>query len=155
MAKQVQSCLIRKICLVALALLIGLFSQRPVCANPAYTTATMPQGAATFSVSGSQLTINAANNTFINWQSFNIGAGETTTFVQPSSSSLVWNQIHDSNPSQILGNLNANGYVVLQNQSGFYIGGQASIATHGLIITTAPIPMPDLSSGGAWQFDAP
>jgi filamentous hemagglutinin family protein len=112
------------------------------------------QGKATFSTQGPQLTIQTSDRAFINWQSFNIGLGETTSFVQPSSSSLVWNQIHDSNPSQILGNLTANGYVVLQNTSGFYIGGQASIAAHGLLMTTAPTPMPDLSSGGPWAFNA-
>src|SRR5262249_48661396 len=113
------------------------------------------QGTATFNSSGSQLTINTSAQAFISWQSFNIGAGETTTFVQPSSTSLVWNQINDPNASQILGNLNANGYVVLQNQNGFYIGGQAAISAHGLIMTTAPIAPPDLSSGGPWSFNAP
>src|SRR5690242_2331236 len=123
-------------------------------ANP--TGGTVAQGSATFNTSGSQFTVNQTSaNACINWQSFNIGAGETTTFVQPSSASLVWNQINDVNPSQILGNLNANGYVVLQNQSGFYIGGQAAISTHGLILTTTPTPMPDLSSGGAWAFNTP
>ncbi len=70
---------------------------------------------------------------------------------------MVWNQINDPNPSQILGNLNANGYVVLQNQSGFYIGGQAvAFHPHGFDNDHgAPIPMPDLSSGGAWSFNAP
>lgn len=116
---------------------------------------TVRQGSATFTSSGSQLTINTSAQAFINWQSFNIGVGETTTFVQPSSSSLVWNQINDPNPSQILGNLNANGYVVLQNQNGFYIGGQAAISAHGLIMTTSPLPMPDLSAGGPWSFSAP
>jgi filamentous hemagglutinin family protein len=113
------------------------------------------QGTAAFTTAGSQFTINTSDRAFINWQSFNIVAGETTTFVQPSSSSLVWNQIHDSNPSQILGNLNANGYVVLQNQSGFYIGGQAVLNSHGLLMTTAPIPAPSLSSGSAWSFGTP
>src|SRR6185369_4366982 len=88
------------------------------------------------------------------WQSFNIGVGESTRFVQPSSSSVVWNNINDGNPSQILGNLSANGYVVLQNANGFFIGGQATITAHGLIMTTARIPMPDLSVGGPWQFNA-
>lgn len=115
---------------------------------------TVRQGTATFNSSGSQLTINTSAQAFISWQSFNIGAGETTTFVQPSSSSLVWNQINDANPSQILGNLNANGYVVLQNQNGFFIGGQAAISAHGLVMTTSPIPMPDLSSGGPWSFNS-
>jgi filamentous hemagglutinin family protein len=113
------------------------------------------QGKATFSNQGSQLTVQTSDYAYINWQSFNIDAGETTTFLQPSSSSLVWNHINDSNPSQILGNLNANGYVVLQNQSGFYVGGSAVINARGLVMTTAPAPMPDLAGGGPWQFSAP
>jgi hypothetical protein len=44
--------------------------------------------------------------------------------------------------------------VVLQNSAGFYIGGEASITTHGLMLTTAPIPAPDLVGGGAWNFNA-
>jgi hypothetical protein len=67
----------------------------------------------------------------------------------------VWNQINDPNPSQLLGTLNANGYVVLQNQAGFFIGGQALLNTHGLLMTTAPCAPPDLVGGGAWQFNAP
>src|SRR5581483_7086450 len=122
-------------------------------ANPVGPT--VAQGNASFRSQGPQLTIQTSDRAFINWQSFNIGLGETTSFLQQSSSSLVWNQIHDQNPSQILGNLNANGYIVLQNSSGFFIGGQASISTHGLLLTTAPIPMPDLFSPGAWDFNAP
>ncbi len=125
----------------------------PARANP--VGATVVKGTATSNSSGPQLTIQTSDRAFINWQTFNIAVGETTTFVQPSPSSLVWNQINDANPSQILGNLNANGYVVLQNQSGFYIGGQAVITAHGLLMTTAPIPMPDLANGSAWQFSAP
>jgi hypothetical protein len=36
-----------------------------------------------------------------------------------------------SQSHQILGHLDANGYVVLQNQSGFYIGGNAVINAAG------------------------
>ncbi len=121
-------------------------------ANP--QGATVAAGSATFTSTGSQLSIHTSDRAFINWQSFNIGLGESTVFVQPSSSSVVWNRINDSNPSQILGSLSANGYVILQNQSGFYIGGQASISTGGLILTTSPSPPPDLFNSGAWQFDA-
>ncbi len=139
---------------MALLLLASLAGQPDVRANP--TGGTVASGAATFSTAGSQFTIHqTSGSAYFNWQSFNIGAGETTTFVQPSSSSVAWNQINDVNPSQILGNLNANGYVFLQNQNGFYVGGQASIAAHGLIMTTAAIPAPDLSGGGAWFFNTP
>jgi filamentous hemagglutinin family protein len=141
----------RWVLLVVLA--VGLPSPLAYAANPAGPTVT--QGTATFSSQGSQLTIQTSDRAFINWQSFDIGVGQTTTFVQPSSSSVVWNQINDPNPSQILGTLNANGYVVLQNQAGFYIGGQAVLNAHGLLMTTAPTPALDLAGGGAWQFNAP
>jgi filamentous hemagglutinin family protein len=133
-----------------LAFCLGCLSAR---SNPVGPTVT--RGNATFTTQGSQFTIRTSDQASIKWQSFNIGLGQTTTFVQPSASSVVWNQINDSNPSQILGNLNANGYVILQNQAGFYVGGQASIQAHGLVMTTAPIAMPELSGGGAWQFNAP
>jgi filamentous hemagglutinin family protein len=116
---------------------------------------TVGRGSVSFNNKGPQLTINASSGSFIQWQSFNIGVGETTRFIQPSSSSVVWNQINDPNPSQILGTLNANGYVVLQNQSGFFIGGQATISAHGLVMTTTPIVAPSLWSGGAWSFNTP
>jgi filamentous hemagglutinin family protein len=122
-------------------------------ANPQGST--VSRGSVSFNNNGPQLTIHASSGSYINWQSFNIGVGETTTFVQPTSSSVVWNQINDPNPSQILGTLNANGYVVLQNQSGFFIGGQATISTHGLVMTTTPIVAPNLWSGGAWSFNTP
>jgi filamentous hemagglutinin family protein len=128
-----------------------------VQANP--VGGTVSQGAASITTSGSQLTVNQSTPfAYINWQSFNINQGEITTFVQPSSSSVAWNRIYDPNnlsPSQILGNLNANGYVVLQNQSGFYIGGQAVINAHGLVMTTAATPSLNISGGGPWEFDAP
>ena len=136
----------------AKALVVSMLSQFQAGANPA--GGTVSQGSATITTSGSQLIINTSDRAQINWSSFNIAVGETTTFNQPSASSVVWNQINDPNASQILGNLNANGYVVLQNQNGFYIGGSAVLSTHGLIMTTAATPPPDLSSGGAWSFNA-
>lgn len=133
--------------------LLAIFGRAEVLrANP--VGGTVSQGTASITTAGSQLTIQTSDRAFINWQSFNIGAGEATRFIQPSTSSLVWNRINDSNPSQILGSLSANGYVVLQNSAGFFIGGEASLTTHGLMLTTAPMPPPDLAGGGAWVFNA-
>ena len=139
---------------LTISALISLLFPSLSNANP--TGGSVAQGTATINSSGSQLTINQSSaNAFINWSSFNIGQGETTTFIQPSSSSVAWNQINDANPSQILGNLNANGFVVLQNQNGFYVGGYGTINTHGLVMTTARAFTPDLSSSGAWSFNTP
>jgi filamentous hemagglutinin family protein len=135
-------------------LLTLLLSHLEVHANPA--GGTVAQGMASINSSGSQLNINQTSPTaFINWQSFNIDAGETVNFNQPSCTSVAWNFINDPNASSINGNLNANGYVVLQNPNGFTVGGSAAITAHGLVMTTASTPALDLSSGGAWSFDAP
>ncbi len=113
---------------------------------------TVGSGTATAATSGSQLTVTASQNAFLNWQSFNIGAGETTTFVQPSAGSVVWNQINGASPSQIWGNLNANGTVVLMNSSGFYFGPNSEIKAAGFVATTAS-PGPDFGSGSQWEFN--
>jgi len=140
--------------LAALSLLTWHYGGATAQANP--TGGTVAQGAATINSAGAQLTVNVTSaNAAINWQSFNIGAGETTTFVQPSATSVVWNQINDANPSQLMGSLNANGYVILQNQNGFAVGGSAAISAHGLIMTTSPTPPPNLAGGGSWTFNAP
>src|SRR5271157_688868 len=132
-----------------MALLAPLFA----AANP--TQGVVTQGSAVITTQGPALKIQTAGNASINWATFNIGAGQSTVFVQPSASSVVWNHINDPNPSQILGHLDANGYVVLQNQSGFYVGGNAVINAAGLIMTTTAVVPPDISSGSAWQFNAP
>ena len=132
-----------------------LLSALPVVANP--TGGTVALGSATFSSSGNAFNINQTSvAAFINWQTFNVGAGETTTFNQPTASSVTWNQINQGSPSQILGNINAIGYVVLQNANGFYIGGQAAITAHGLVMTTASTPAFSLNTlSGPWSFSAP
>ncbi|NBV23948.1 MAG: filamentous hemagglutinin N-terminal domain-containing protein [Proteobacteria bacterium] len=108
-------------------------------------------GTANATTSGSTLTIQAGNQTFLDWRSFNIAPGETTRFVQPSATSIAWNRINDPNPSRIFGHLEANGVLVLANQSGFFFGPDSFVRAAGLAVTTAPIA-PDMIGGGAWQF---
>jgi len=120
-------------------------------ANPIGMTVT--RGAASTTQNGSQLTVNASQGAVLNWQSFNIQRGQTTTFIQPSSTSVVWNRILDPNLSQVWGTLNANGWVVLMNQNGFYFGPNSVINVHGLMVTTSPIAPESSGGGGMWQFN--
>lgn len=131
-----------------------LLSALQANANP--TGGTVTQGSATFSGSGSTFNINQTSaNAFINWNTFNIGAGETVNFNQPSATSVTWNYVNGPGASGINGDINANGLVVLQNPNGFTVGGSAAITTHGLVMTTASTPEFDLSSGGPWTFNTP
>ncbi|MGB7745701.1 MAG: filamentous hemagglutinin N-terminal domain-containing protein, partial [Verrucomicrobiia bacterium] len=122
-------------------------------ANP--TGMTVQAGSATAASSGSQLTVTTTSqNTVLNWQSFNIGLFDTTTFQEPSTTSIVWNQINNANPSQIYGNLQANGIVVLINSSGFYFGPNSFVSAAGLVVSTANC-LPPQNSGGSWEFNGP
>ncbi|MBC8097024.1 MAG: filamentous hemagglutinin N-terminal domain-containing protein [Akkermansiaceae bacterium] len=114
---------------------------------------TVQNGSATAIANGNQLSVTASHNAFLNWNSFNIGAGETTRFFQPSASSIVWNRVNDQNPSQIYGNLQANGVVVLMNSSGFHFGPSSFVSAAGLVVTTAPVGPIESSAGLFWQFN--
>lgn len=122
------------------------------------STPTVTQGSASFNTTGNQLTINQSTaQAYINWASFDIGSAATVLFNQPSSTSVSWNQINSGNLTTIAGDINANGYVVLQNPKGFSITGSAVINANGLVVTASPVAAtpPDLASGGPWTFNAP
>src|SRR6266849_3314480 len=134
--------------------LAGLLMSRlasPARANPQGMT--VSSGTANATQRGSQLTIQASQNSVINWQSFNIQPAESTTFLQPSARSVVWNPIFGQNPTQIWGHLKANGYVVLMNQNGFYFGPNSVINVGGFLATVAPLPPPEPGGGSMWQFN--
>jgi filamentous hemagglutinin family protein len=139
----------RKIIRIALKLVLICSASRSF-ANPSGMTVSL--GSATAQQLGSQLNLTVGQLTVLNWSSFNIAAGETTTFLQPSSGSVVFNIINSGNPSQIFGNLNANGTVILANANGLYFGPNSMIKVGGSFIgTTAPLS-PDIGSGATWQF---
>jgi len=62
-------------------------------------------GTASFNQSGSTLSVTNSPGAIIQWQSFSIGSGETTKFIQQSSSSAVLNRVVGQDPSAILGTL--------------------------------------------------
>lgn len=87
-----------------------------------------------------QMTITqTSDKAIINWDSFNIGKGESVTFKQPSSSSLVLNRVIGGDMTKIAGSLNANGNVFLVNQAGIAISGGASINVGGFLASSAGI----------------
>ncbi len=81
--------------------------------------------------------------------------GESTVFHQPSAHSIVFNNINNANPTTIFGSLQANGIVVLENQSGFYFGPNAFVKAGGLVVTTAAINPWSSGGGAGWSFDGP
>ena len=110
--------------------------------TPAYalpTGAKVAHGDAKFKVEQNKMQITTSDKTIINYRTFNIGSREIVQFIQPSSHSIVLNRVITSNPSSILGTLNANGRVFLINPSGIIFGRNSHINVNGLIATTLNI----------------
>lgn len=99
------------------------------------------------SISGTLAIHQQTSNAIVNWDQFNIGSGETVNVYQPSSSSILLNRVLDQNPTQILGNLNANGHVWIMNGGGVLFGENAQVNVGGLIATTADIDNDDFMNG--------
>src|SRR5262249_47283388 len=72
----------------------------------------------------------------LNWRNFNIDAGYSVSFAQPSESAVALNRIYQADPSRIFGSLDANGRVYLINQNGILFGEGARVDVGGLIAST-------------------
>jgi filamentous hemagglutinin family protein len=97
-------------------------------------------GAATLSQSGATTTITQTTpNASLSFKSFNIGKSETVNFVQPSPTSVAVNRIFDTNGSQILGRLSANGQVYLINPNGILFGSSAVVNVGSLVASTLDV----------------
>src|SRR3954465_14795813 len=102
------------------------------------------------------VTINQfSDKAIINWNLFNIGVGEKTTFVQPNANAIALNRIvGGQGPSQILGTLEANGKVFVVNPDGIIFGAGAVITTAGFLATTSGIRNQCCMSG-RFNFNIP
>ncbi|MDB5379551.1 MAG: hypothetical protein JWR00_3997, partial [Rubritepida sp.] len=144
------------------ALLAGTALIFPVVAQAQPAPNARPQGGAV--VAGSATIGGDAGRTVINqstdraaidWQSFDIGRNQAVQFQQPGSTSVTLNRVISSNPSQIAGQITANGQVAIVNQSGviFYQGSTVNAA--GLVVSTANITNEAFMRGGRMNFDQP
>ena len=127
----------------------------PAYANPLGSqvvggTATI-QGQGTSTVTVTQSTDKA----IINWNTFNIGTGELTRFIQPSSSSVALNRVTGGlGPSQLYGTLSANGRLFLVNPDGILVGPGGKIDTAGFLATSHDITNADFMAG-RYNFSIP
>ncbi|MBI3513550.1 MAG: filamentous hemagglutinin N-terminal domain-containing protein, partial [Proteobacteria bacterium] len=90
----------------------------------------------------------------INWQSFSIGAGERVNFQQPTAASVALNRVTGVDPSVILGQMSANGHIVLINPNGILFGVGSRVDVAGLIATTTNIRTDDFLAGN-YKFSEP
>lgn len=99
--------------------------------------------------SGEQTVVNirqTAQQAVLHWSKFNVGKKTTVNFDQRAGGSdaakwVAFNRITDptGQPSQILGNINAQGQVYLINQNGIIFGGTSQVNARGLVAASLPI----------------
>ncbi len=131
-----------------MGLCLGLIlSEAALQANP--TGGNVAAGSAAIAGQGSStVTINqASNRAIINWQTFSIGSGELTKFIQPSSSSAALNRVLGGQTSVINGTLSANGQVYLVNGNGILVGPGGMVSANAFTASTRDIADSDFLSG--------
>lgn len=128
-------------------------------------------GTATYNVSGQTGTVlQTTPFAHVTWDQLGVAANETLTFNQrladgttPNNSAVILNQVNGGAGtvlmSQILGDLNANGTVILINPAGILVGADAVINVGSLIASslnlTTPVGTPDENTGpGSIVFTA-
>ena len=82
----------------------------------------------------------------LNWETFNVGKKTTLTFDQSKGGEnvgqwIAFNKVSDpsANPTQILGNIKADGQVYIINTNGIIFGGSSQVNARGLTVSSLPI----------------
>ncbi len=105
-------------------------------------------GAVAIQQNGAAMSVNQASaRGVVDWQTFNVGANARVDFRQPSSSAVTLNRVLGAQPSQIFGNITANGQVFLSNPGGVYFSPSATVDVGGLVATTHSISNADFMAG--------
>src|SRR5574342_639958 len=98
------------------------------------------KGSAEYEVSGTTgETIRVSDKTILEYQKFNIGQGERTTYIQPGSKSTLLCRIKGKTPSTIHGKLEANGKLLFINPNGIIFSETAHVSVGTLIASTLDI----------------
>lgn len=100
-------------------------------------------GGATREVVGNTMNINQlTDRVILNWDRFNVSADSTVNFRQKTTD-IALNKIHDQNPSEILGTVNADGTIYLVNTNGIVFGEGSQVNARGLVASTMNVSFED------------
>ncbi|WP_090142262.1 YDG domain-containing protein [Limnohabitans sp. DM1] len=116
--------------------------------NALPTGGQVAQGAAAISQSGANMGIyQSTARAVVNWQSFDIGKDAKVNIVQPNAQAVLLNRVNGPAPSQIFGQMTANGQVVLVNPNGVTFGKDGSVSAAGLTASTLNTTDADFMAG--------
>jgi filamentous hemagglutinin family protein len=124
-----------------------------IVANDLPAGGTIVAGEATINYADRTMNVNqATEKAIIHWDTFNVGSSNIVNFNQPSSSSVILNQVLQTNPSNIQGTINANGIVILINPAGILFGKNSKVNVGGLIASTMSMESYEEFMKGKYSF---
>jgi len=127
----------------------GLLPNMPAGWNGANTPTQSVDGAGQTQVNIRQTTQQA----ILNWQSFNVGARTTLTFDQQGNGNwTVLNRVAAGvGPSQILGNIKADGQMLVINRNGIIFGGNSQVNVGSLVASSADLDPDHFRANGIFS----
>ncbi len=121
--------------------------------------ATLPSGAeiiegsaGLFEMRASYLVEQESDRVVIEWEDFSIGEGRRVTFDQPGAAAAALNRVVGGDPTEIHGELNANGKVYLINPNGVLVGSSGVIHAGSFIASTLDVDNDGFMGGGDLEF---
>jgi filamentous hemagglutinin family protein len=105
-------------------------------------------GKATFEREGRETIIDTeTKQTIVEYESFDILAGEIVRINQPNDTSRILNRVPHGDPTRVNGNLISNGYVYILNPAGVFLGDTAVIDVSGLVAGAGHVSDADFVAG--------
>ncbi len=116
--------------------------------NALPTQGSVKVGSGQISQSGANMVVNQSSVRLgLDWQTFNIGANGSVTYVQPGRDAVALNRVVGNEASQIFGRLSANGQVFLVNPNGVLFAPGSKVDVGGLVASTLDISQQDFADG--------
>ena len=130
----------------------ALMAATPALANP--TGGTVVSGDVSITGTGTSHVViqNDSARAIVDFDTFSIGAGETTTINQITNNSAILNRVTGGDITEIFGTLESNGEVFLINSSGILVGETGLVDTNGFVASTLDVDNADFLNAGDLVF---
>src|SRR5258706_5690618 len=137
-----------RVLLLALPLTLAVPPARALDPNALPTNGSIVAGAGSIAQSANSMRVTQGSDRMVaNWNTFNIGSSAKVTFAQPSAQAVALNRGLGADPSQILGQLSANGQVFLINPNGVIFGRGARVDVGGIVASALSLGNDDFMAG--------
>ncbi|MFM0197056.1 filamentous hemagglutinin N-terminal domain-containing protein, partial [Paraburkholderia strydomiana] len=133
------------------AMAVALVAFQPLVsrAQSLPTNGQVMAGQASISQNTNTMTVNqGTQRAVIDWNSFNVGTGNTVQFNQPNAQAQALNRVTGGGASNIQGSLLANGQVLIQNANGVLFSKGSVVNVGSLLATTKSVDSNAFMAGG-------